>query len=70
MSRRKVAYHINGTTRNFYSRKELAKYLNCTAGAIGYAEKRWCKEKGYKSFWLKNLRIKRIKPIQFKEQDQ
>ena len=62
-----VGYHINGTTRDFGSRKELAQYLNCTVGAISGAERRWCKEKGYKSFWLKGLRIKRIKPIEIRK---
>lgn len=63
---RKVGYHINGTRRNFDSRKELAQYLNCTVGAVSSAERRWCQKKGLQSFWLKNLTIKRIKPMGLK----
>lgn len=57
---RKTKYHINGTKLDFESRNALAQYFNCTVGAVAGAERRWCKEKGQKSFWLKNYRIKRI----------
>lgn len=57
---RKTKYHINGTKLDFESRVDLAKYFNCTVGAVAGAEARWCKQKGQKSFVLKHYRVKRI----------
>ncbi len=64
---KKIRYHINGTKLYFETRKALAEYLGITTSAIINAEKRWCVQKGNKSFWAKNQRVKRLPPIEYIE---
>ena len=65
---KKIRYHINGTKLDFFGKKALAEYLECSVAAIDNAERRWCTKIGNVSFWIKSQRVKRIERIKHIDQ--